>query len=116
MYREKRIGAIVVAAGSGSRMGGNVAKQYRKIGGEMVFLRSVHALNEHPLIDDLFVVVKESDVNYCRGCLDGAGSLDKVRMLIPGGEERKESAQNGLRGAYVSVSYTHLTLPTILLV
>ena len=116
MYREKRIGAIVVAAGSGSRMGGNVAKQYRKIGGEMVFLRSVRALNEHPLIDDLFVVVKESDVNYCRGCLDGAGSLDKVRMLIPGGKERKESAQNGLRGAYAYWERMEIPAPRIILV
>ena len=99
MYREKRVGAVLVAAGSGSRMGGGIAKQYRKIDGEMVLLKSVRAFDRHPLIDDLFVVVKEDDVNYCSGCLDAASDLGKIRMLIPGGRERSDSARNGLSGA-----------------
>ncbi|MCB7130126.1 MAG: 2-C-methyl-D-erythritol 4-phosphate cytidylyltransferase, partial [Candidatus Brocadiales bacterium] len=43
--------ALVVAAGRGSRLGGEVPKQYRNLGGRPVLRYSLQAFLEHPRVD-----------------------------------------------------------------
>ena len=49
--------ALIVAAGSGSRMGGDLPKQYRHLGGKAVLAHAVDALASHPKIDAVRVVI-----------------------------------------------------------
>jgi 2-C-methyl-D-erythritol 4-phosphate cytidylyltransferase / 2-C-methyl-D-erythritol 2,4-cyclodiphosphate synthase len=49
--------ALIVAAGSGSRMGGDLPKQYRPIGGKAVLAHAVEALARHPGIRAVRVVI-----------------------------------------------------------
>ena len=42
------VAALIVAAGRGARMGGDIPKQYQLLGGEPVLTRTIRALAAHP--------------------------------------------------------------------
>ncbi|WP_260484434.1 bifunctional 2-C-methyl-D-erythritol 4-phosphate cytidylyltransferase/2-C-methyl-D-erythritol 2,4-cyclodiphosphate synthase [Sphingomicrobium flavum] len=84
--------ALIVAAGSGSRMGGETPKQFRTIGGKAVLAHAVDALAGHPRIDAVRVVISADAQEDARSAL---GSRD-VGDFIVGGASRSESVRNGL--------------------
>lgn len=97
MYRDKRIAAIVVAAGSGVRMGGDIPKQYLKIGEEMILEKAIMAFESHPFVDDIYLVVKKEDLPFCSDTFTEDRRFSKIRAIISGGEYRQASVYNGLR-------------------
>jgi 2-C-methyl-D-erythritol 4-phosphate cytidylyltransferase/2-C-methyl-D-erythritol 2,4-cyclodiphosphate synthase len=84
--------ALIVAAGSGQRMGSGVPKQYRLLGGKPVLRRAVEALVHHPRIDAVRVVIGAMHEALAQKTLQG---LD-VGQLIHGGEQRVDSVRAGL--------------------
>jgi len=84
--------ALIVAAGSGSRMGGGVPKQYRLLGGKPVLRWAVEALIGHPAVKSTRVVIGRSQGDLASAALFG---LD-VGPLIEGGSERADSVRAGL--------------------
>ena len=84
--------ALIVAAGSGARLGGGVPKQYRALGGKPVLRWAVEALAAHPRVDAVRVVVGEGQQALAAAALEG---LD-VGELIDGADHRAYSAINGL--------------------
>ena len=85
--------ALIVAAGSGSRMGGEVPKQFRLIAGKSVLAHAVDALASHSAIDEVRVVVGEGQQDLARQALGNRN----VGELITGGATRFASAYAGLR-------------------
>lgn len=84
--------ALIVAAGSGSRMGGDLPKQYRKLGGIPVLRVAVEALRNHPAITAVRVVIGEGQQSLAAEALEG---LD-IGTPIIGGTTRQESVRRGL--------------------
>jgi len=84
--------ALIVAAGSGSRMGGQMPKQYQPIAGKAVIAHAVDALASHPAIDAVRVVIGEGQEQLAQQALDGRD----VGALIIGGAERADSVRAGL--------------------
>ena len=84
--------ALIVAAGSGSRMRGDVPKQYRLLGGKPVLRWAVEALIRHPMINAVRVVVGRGHTANAADALDGLS----VGELIEGGQERADSVRAGL--------------------
>jgi 2-C-methyl-D-erythritol 4-phosphate cytidylyltransferase/2-C-methyl-D-erythritol 2,4-cyclodiphosphate synthase len=84
--------ALIVAAGSGERMGSGVPKQYRLLGGQPVLRRAVEALLRHPRIDAVRVVIAAAHEALARQALQ---SLE-VGTLILGGDRRTDSVRAGL--------------------
>ncbi|HTK57989.1 MAG TPA: bifunctional 2-C-methyl-D-erythritol 4-phosphate cytidylyltransferase/2-C-methyl-D-erythritol 2,4-cyclodiphosphate synthase [Sphingomicrobium sp.] len=84
--------ALIVAAGSGSRMGGELPKQYQPLAGKTVLSHAVDALTSHPAIDAVRVVIGEGQEQLARQALDGR----EVGALIIGGAERSDSVRAGL--------------------
>lgn len=84
--------ALIVAAGSGSRLGGAMPKQYRLLGGKPVLRWAVEALLGHRAIQAVRVVIGQGQEALAGAALDG---LD-VGTLIPGGAERADSVRAGL--------------------
>ncbi|MDQ3077715.1 MAG: bifunctional 2-C-methyl-D-erythritol 4-phosphate cytidylyltransferase/2-C-methyl-D-erythritol 2,4-cyclodiphosphate synthase [Pseudomonadota bacterium] len=84
--------ALIVAAGTGSRMGGDVPKQFRLIGGKSVLAHAIDALASHPRIDAVRVVIGDGQDAMARAAL---GDRD-VGALIVGGAERADSVRAGL--------------------
>jgi 2-C-methyl-D-erythritol 4-phosphate cytidylyltransferase len=87
MKQHKAI-AIVLAAGSGKRMGTTSAKQYLDLAGKPILWYSLSAMNSSPLIDEIILVVGKGDVAQCRREYVDAYSFMKVRTVIEGGAER----------------------------
>ena len=85
--------ALIVAAGRGERLGGDVPKQYRPIGGKPVLRWAAEALAGHPSIDEVRVVIGEGQQQMARDALAGIAVGD----LILGGAERSDSVLNGLQ-------------------
>jgi 2-C-methyl-D-erythritol 4-phosphate cytidylyltransferase/2-C-methyl-D-erythritol 2,4-cyclodiphosphate synthase len=91
MAERGRTVALVVAAGSGSRAGGGMPKQYRRIAGKPLL---GHALDHlaHPAIDAIQVVIGEGQEGLYREAVEG-------HCLPPpaaGGAERRQSVASGL--------------------
>ncbi|MBV9881928.1 MAG: bifunctional 2-C-methyl-D-erythritol 4-phosphate cytidylyltransferase/2-C-methyl-D-erythritol 2,4-cyclodiphosphate synthase [Sphingomonadaceae bacterium] len=84
--------ALVVAAGSGSRAGGETPKQYRPIAGKPVIRWAVEALLSHERVDDVRVVIGKGQERMAAKALD---ALD-VGSFIVGREHRALSVINGL--------------------
>ena len=89
-----RTTALIVAAGSGARMGGELPKQYRMLAGIPVLRRAVMAFADHPRIDRVRVVVAESWTEDCYKAV--GGGLGDVEPIV-GGASRGESVRNGLQ-------------------
>ncbi len=91
--------AIVLAAGSGRRMGTKTHKQYLLIGGRPVLYYSLKAFQDSDLIDDIILVTGEGEEGYCRETIVEKYHMTKVTRIIPGGKERYESVWKGLQEA-----------------
>ena len=59
MYNEKKVTVIIVAAGRGSRFGGDLPKQFLKIGNKTVLERAVEPFQEHPAVDGIIIAASE---------------------------------------------------------
>ena len=88
----KRCGAVIVAAGSASRMGG-IDKVMAALGGEPVIARTVRAFQQCGAIADI-VIVTRPDLIRPMSAL--CARMDKVRMVVVGGQSRQESVALGL--------------------
>ncbi|MEO7257708.1 MAG: bifunctional 2-C-methyl-D-erythritol 4-phosphate cytidylyltransferase/2-C-methyl-D-erythritol 2,4-cyclodiphosphate synthase [Sphingomicrobium sp.] len=84
--------ALIVAAGSGQRMGNGLPKQFRTLGGKPVLRWSVEAFVRHPRIDSVRVVVAP---DHEQAALEALAGLD-VGRLVHGGAERSDSVRAGL--------------------
>lgn len=85
--------ALIVAAGTGERLGGGVPKQYRLLGGKPVLRWAVEALVDHPAIHAVRVVIGKGQQELAAAAL---GGMD-VGDLVEGGAERADSVRAGLK-------------------
>ena len=89
--------ALLPAAGSGSRMGVTMPKQYLEIAGQPLLYHALSAMARHPRIEQTFVVLAPGDTRFPAG---GWRELRaKVTPLYCGGETRAASVFNGLLAA-----------------
>ncbi|WP_343347467.1 bifunctional 2-C-methyl-D-erythritol 4-phosphate cytidylyltransferase/2-C-methyl-D-erythritol 2,4-cyclodiphosphate synthase [Sphingomicrobium sp. XHP0239] len=86
------ITALIVAAGSGTRMGADVPKQYAILADKAVLSHAVDALLPHPAIDAVRVVIGPGQETMA---LSALGNRD-VGPLIEGGAMRTDSVRAGL--------------------
>lgn len=91
-----RCTAVMLAAGMGLRMGGDIRKQYLMLGGMPMFLHSIKTMQESPIITDVVVMVHKDDVEVVRELLDKYGCSEKLRRIVVGGKERVHSVARGL--------------------
>lgn len=87
--------AIIIAGGSGTRMGQSIPKQFITIHDKPVLLYTLAGFQRHPLIDAIEVV-----------CIDGwqevvwaysrQFNIDKLKWIVTGGRSGQESIRNGV--------------------
>lgn len=88
----KRCGAVIVAAGSASRMGG-IDKVMAALGGEPMITRTVRAFQQCGAIADIVIVTRPDLIRPISAL---CAQMDKVRMVVAGGQSRQESVALGL--------------------
>ncbi len=88
--------AVMLAAGMGLRMGGDVRKQYLMLDNMPMFLHSIRTMQENEHITDIIVMAHKDDVEIVRGLLEEYGCTKKLRKIAVGGKERVHSVAIGL--------------------
>ena len=86
--------AVIVAAGSATRMNG-IDKMMADLRGEPVLLRTLRTFHECSRIDEIVVVTREDLLPAVEELCRRHG-LDKVHHLVVGGDERSSSVLAGL--------------------
>lgn len=102
----KHIG-IVVSAGKGLRVGGDVPKQYMDLCGRPVITYCLQTMQES-FIDEIVIVVGAGDVEYVKKEIVEKFSFTKVKAVVEGGAERSDSVFNGLRAVSTQDSYVYI--------
>jgi 2-C-methyl-D-erythritol 4-phosphate cytidylyltransferase len=89
-----RAGAIIVAAGTGSRMGG-IDKIFAPLLREPLLAKTVSVFQDCPSIDDVVIVLASRNLAHGRKLVKDYG-WTKVTAICPGGKRRQDSVKEGL--------------------
>lgn len=89
--------AIVLAGGSGLRMGASRPKQFLEIEEKPILIYTLESLQAHPGIDAMEVVCLEGWQDAVRAMAKTYG-LTKLRYIALGGDTCQESIRNGVYG------------------
>jgi 2-C-methyl-D-erythritol 4-phosphate cytidylyltransferase len=92
---------VVPAAGRGRRFGGDVPKQYLRLGEKPLLLHTLERLAAHPRIAGLMLVVAADDASWAQSLVEVLG---KPLLRATGGAERADSVLAGLRALPASVA------------
>lgn len=96
MYNKQKTAVIIAAAGSGKRLGSDIPKQYLKIAGVPIIVKTIRAFCENPNVDDIFIVANEDYIPLCRQLTDEY-QLSKVTDIVAGGKERQDSVYSAVK-------------------
>ena len=102
MHKNKKIAVIIAAAGSGTRMGGGIPKQFLEIEGKPVLVKTALAFSQNQYIDGFFVVTGEEYIEKSKKLLEG---IDKFMGVVAGGAQRQDSVYNGLKVLQADMDY-----------
>ncbi|MBO5129252.1 MAG: 2-C-methyl-D-erythritol 4-phosphate cytidylyltransferase [Oscillospiraceae bacterium] len=88
----KYCGAVIVAAGNASRMGG-IDKVMAPLQGEPMIVRTVRAFQECDAVKEIVIVTREDLILPISGLCRG---FEKVKAVVAGGASRQESVGLGM--------------------
>ena len=97
MEKQGRNIAVVLAAGTGSRMKASVAKQFLMLAGRPLIYYALKAVEDSKIIDECILVTGEEDMQRMQQEIVGKYGFHKVTAIIPGGSERCFSVANAMR-------------------
>lgn len=96
-------GVIIVAGGSGRRMGGSLPKQFMMLGNEPILARSINRIHEALPAAEIVVVLPKDHIELWKNI---AARFEVAEHKIAcGGEERFHSVLNGLQALSKEIEY-----------
>lgn len=95
--KRPRCTAVIVAAGSATRMQGT-DKIMADLAGEPVIVHTVRAFENAACIDEIVVVARQDRLEEVQKVLQNGG-FSKLTAVVPGGETRMDSVEAGLKAA-----------------
>lgn len=104
--KSRTTAAIIVAGGSGARMGGDIPKQFIDLCGMPVVVHAMRAYEESEYIDQIYIVARDEDIKD--GIYDNYAekfTINKYRKCIAGGKTRQESVLNGIEALSDDVKF-----------
>jgi len=90
------IAAIITAAGRGTRLQSNISKQFIQINGKPVIAHTLKSFQDAFRINNIYLVVPEDYIDYCREKIVKKYNFTKVKKIIAGGPIRQDSVFNAL--------------------
>lgn len=87
--------AVIIAAGSGHRMGQDIPKQFINVYDKPVLLYTLENFQNHPRIDAIEVVTLEGWIDFVWAYARQFG-IDKLKWVVAGGTTGQESIRNGV--------------------
>lgn len=83
--------AIILAGGSGTRLGGDKPKQFIRVAGKQIIEYSIEAFEHCARIDEICIVCREDYIVYMDELVQKNGYI-KVKQILSGGKERYDSS------------------------
>lgn len=96
LRRRPRTAGVILAAGSGTRMGGEVPKQFLPVCGVPILIRSVRAFDACPVVDEIVIVTRETDIEAVKALCAEYQISGKLKAVVAGGDTRQKSAFLGV--------------------
>lgn len=96
MYKDYYVSVIIAAAGMSNRMGSKINKQFISMDNKPILAHTLEKFENCGYIDEIIVVSKEEEVDYCRKEIVKKFGFNKVSNIVRGGSERQDSIYNGL--------------------
>ena len=90
---QAKFGAVLLAAGNSTRMGGSRSKVLEELGGRPALCRSLEVLDRCPLIGEICLVCREQDR---ADMLPLTSGLATPVQVVPGGAQRQDSVERGV--------------------
>ncbi len=87
--------AVIVAGGQGARLGSQIPKAFVELDGRPLFTFSLAALDTHPAVAALVLVVPHEYVRRTVSRIGGLG-LTRPCCVVAGGEQRWQSVRSGV--------------------
>lgn len=88
--------AIILAGGTGTRLGGNIPKQYLKVAGKPIITYCLEKFETNDLIDEIIIV---ASFEWQEFILENAKNIIKFKGFAPAGLTRQHSIFNGMKVA-----------------
>ena len=90
-----KVHAVIIAAGSGTRMGQDIPKQFINVHDKPVLVYTLEGFQRHADIDDITLVCLDGWQEVARAYAAQFG-ITKLREIVPGGASGQESIRNGV--------------------
>jgi 2-C-methyl-D-erythritol 4-phosphate cytidylyltransferase len=87
--------AVILAGGTGTRVGLSIPKQLIKIAGKTIIEHTIAAFEASPLIDEIIILMTPGHLDPVRAIVQNGG-YDKVTQIVEGGQTRNESTSRAL--------------------
>lgn len=87
--------AVIIAGGSGTRMGQDIPKQFINVYDKPVFIYTLEGFQKHPQIDAIEVVCLDGWSDVLRAYANQF-NITKLKWIVPGGNSGQESIRNGI--------------------
>ena len=97
MYQGKKVSVILASAGTGTRMGTDLPKQFLKLGSKTILETSYEVMAKSKFVDEVLVIANERYVEETMKLLPTA-------KVVSGGKERQDSIQRGIE-ALMNIPY-----------
>lgn len=101
-----KLGAVIVAAGRGTRMGTKESKQYLPINGKPILVYTLEAFEKAVEVSAVVLVVGQEDIVHCQSYIEKYG-LTKISAIVAGGTSRQGSVYEGLQHLYTEWVIIH---------
>lgn len=89
--------AVIIAGGSGNRMGQDIPKQFMHVDGCPIIIHTMQCFQRHPDIDAIAVVCLKGWDTVLQAYANQF-SITKLKWIFPGGDTGMESIHNGIYG------------------
>lgn len=89
--------ALLIAGGSGNRMGQDIPKQFMHVDGAPIIIHTMKCFQRHPDIDAIAVVCLKGWETVLQAYANQF-CIDKLKWVFPGGDTGMESIHNGIYG------------------
>ena len=87
--------AVIIAGGSGNRMGQDIPKQFINVYDKPVLIYTLEGFQRHPMIDAIEVVCIAGWESVVQAYANQF-NIDKLKWIVPGGGSAQESIRNGV--------------------
>ena len=87
--------AIIIAGGSGNRMGQDIPKQFLNVCDKPILVYTLESFQRHPDVDAIGVVCIEGWESFVRSYANQF-NITKLQWIAPGGNSAQESIRNGV--------------------